>query len=139
MRLARRRHGHAPRFNITAMIDITFLLIIFFMTASEFARSDTAPVELPQQKGDSLPETDKTIVNIQENGRLVVGARAMTVDGLRQALTTVIRQAGGADRVRLVLRADRRAPSAAVHVLVPMLRSLQLTNIEFAVKEPAPG
>ena len=139
MRLSRRRHSHAPKFNITAMIDITFLLIIFFMTASEFARSDTAPVDLPHQKGDALPETDKTFVNIQKDGQVMVSGRTVTVDSLKKALTAVIRQAGGPERVRLVLRADRRAPSAAVHVLVPVLRSLSLTNIEFAVKEPPPG
>ena len=124
---------------MTAMIDITFLLIIFFMTASEFARSDTVPVDLPQHKGDSLPETDKTIVNVRRDGRLVVSGRIVSAAGLRDALRPVIRQAGGAHRVRLVLRADRRAPSAAVHALVPMLRSLGLTSIEFAVKEGASG
>jgi len=135
MHLARRRRSHAPKFNITAMIDITFLLIIFFMTASEFARSDTVPVDLPRQKGDQLPDTDKTIVNVREDGGLVVSGRVMTVADLGRALVPVVRQAGDPDRVRLVVRADRRAPSSAVHALVPVLRSLGLTNIEFAVKE----
>jgi len=139
MHLSRRRGSHSPRFNITAMIDITFLLIIFFMTASEFARSDTVPLELPNRKGDALPETDKTIVNVRADGRMLLGARVVGVADLRGPLGAVVTRAGGPDRVRLVVRADRRAPSAAVHALVPLLRSLGLKHIEFSVKEPPPG
>jgi biopolymer transport protein ExbD len=38
-------------FDLTAMIDVVLLLIIFFMLTSQFAATDRAAVELPAQKG----------------------------------------------------------------------------------------
>lgn len=54
--------------NITAMADIVFLLILFFMLASDFTQTDLAKVQLPlslEAVEDSKPEEGRVIVNLE--------------------------------------------------------------------------
>ncbi len=78
-----------PDLNLTPMIDIVFLLIIFFMVGTQFSEMERQyDVKLPTvsdaQPLTSLP--DEIIVNIREDGTIVVDQKDLTIDDLEALL-----------------------------------------------------
>ena len=59
---------------MTPMIDIVFLLIIFFMVASQFAQQSRLNLNLPEEKGeqDINPQTTGLVINIRDDGAIIL-------------------------------------------------------------------
>ncbi len=78
-----------PGLNLTPMIDIVFLLIIFFMVGARFTEEDTEyEVELPTvseaQPLTSLP--DELVINIMLDGKVIVKGKELTMEELESIL-----------------------------------------------------
>ncbi|MEE8153357.1 MAG: biopolymer transporter ExbD, partial [Phycisphaerales bacterium] len=59
---------------VTPMIDVVFLLIIFFMTTAQFARMTRAELALPLELGeqDPAPEEAGLVINVTGEGEIIV-------------------------------------------------------------------
>ncbi|UBM60326.1 biopolymer transporter ExbD [Marinilongibacter aquaticus] len=67
-----KRHG--PAMDMTAMCDVAFLLLTFFIMASSFKSEETVSVNTPSSISDELiPETDICMVTIDQNGKYYFG------------------------------------------------------------------
>lgn len=104
-----------PEVNLTSLIDVVFLLLIFFMVSTTFERQALLRLDLPEAstaEAESVPDMVEFIIT--EDGRLFVGEQEL-VD---QRRVTV--QAAIAERFRqlpdavLVVRADAEAPHRLV-------------------------
>jgi biopolymer transport protein ExbD len=76
-----------PELNLTPMIDIVFLLIIFFMVGTQFAEpEDRFQVELPTAGAvQPLAEgPDAIVVSVSKDGRILLGEDRLTVEELEQ-------------------------------------------------------
>ncbi|MHC4812147.1 MAG: ExbD/TolR family protein [Planctomycetota bacterium] len=94
--------------NLTPLIDVVFLLLIFFLTATTFSREEVEmDLELPEAASGEPAAGDQTIViNIGRDGRLVMNGRGVTEEALHQKL----RAAAARDKDRQVLiRGDTEA------------------------------
>ncbi len=104
-------------FDLTAMIDVVLLLIIFFMLTSHFARSEQAPMNLPSEKGEeSAAESGRTVfLDLARDGSLSLRGRAVTLDEAGEAVqaAAAAEVKGVPGPIRVVVRADRDAPPAA--------------------------
>ena len=104
-----------PEVNITSLIDVVFLLLIFFMVSATFERQALLRVELPEAataETERVPERIELVIT--ETGDYFVGER-MLADQERRTLQLALSQAfsENPDAV-LVIRAD----AAARHRLV---------------------
>jgi biopolymer transport protein ExbD len=122
-----------PVVEMTPMIDIVFLLIIFFMVAAQFAHQARVEVNLPKEKGEGLAsrEVIKLIVNIRENGDIILDETAgvITLSQLKIELETMKE-----DRLsweEIIIRADANASSRKLNQVLETLRKngLNATNI----------
>ena len=78
-----------PRLDLTAMIDVVFNLIIFFMVGTRFADMEREfDVQLPQVSHAQplMAPPDEIVINLFANGRVVVGAQEMPLTELRTLL-----------------------------------------------------
>lgn len=97
--------------NLTPMIDVVFLLLIFIMVTARFEQEDQQlKVALPSAS-DARPltqETTKVVVNIDERGSYVVDGKTLRTDEVEQRL----RQAAADNPAitQVVIRADGRVP-----------------------------
>jgi biopolymer transport protein ExbD len=97
--------GH---FSMSAMSDIAFLLIIFFMVCGNFAQQRQAEVELPlASRGEEADKLPIEVV-IDEEGQIVVGDVVTRVEDLKQELRSRIRTAETTDQKTVIVRADRK-------------------------------
>ena len=104
-----------PEVNITSLIDVVFLLLIFFMVSATFERQALLRVELPKaatSERESLPERVELVVT--ETGDYFIGDQMLT-DEARSTLRLALSQAfeSRPDAV-LVIRADARADHGLV-------------------------
>ena len=80
--IARRRHCEDIGFQIAPMIDITWILIIFFMVTMHLAENEfSVEVQLPVASAAAVPPdlNDRVVVNIDASGRYQVGQQAMAL------------------------------------------------------------
>jgi biopolymer transport protein ExbD len=84
-----------PELNLTPMIDIVFLLIIFFLVGTEFAEdksvddhSTLLPIELPTSSTNSsiTPGPDPVVVSITKQGELFLNTKPVNMQELEQDL-----------------------------------------------------
>lgn len=78
-----------PELNLTPMIDIVFLLIIFFMVGTKFAELErTVDLDVPRvsELGQLTDRPTKLIVNVFRDGRVLLGQRPVTMPELTAEL-----------------------------------------------------
>jgi biopolymer transport protein ExbD len=110
--------------DMTPMIDVTLQLIIFFMFTSQFVEGSRTPLDLPKQLGSQLQEgqTPALVVDVLADGSLIVDGTKLAPTGLGQQVQQAIVRAGGqADRVRVLVRADKLARSNDINVVARTL------------------
>lgn len=122
-------------FDLTPMIDVILLLIIFFMLSSQFANSELHPVDLPREEGlaaQSESAAAKLVIDIDKDGQCSILGEELTID----ALTARISQSLGETGTRhsgIVVRADRSAGAAGLNRLAERFAAAKIANWSLAV------
>jgi biopolymer transport protein ExbD len=89
---------------LTSLIDIVFLLLIYFLLTTNFMVEEGIKVKLPQAKA-SAPQTEEVItVYVDQQGRAFLGTKEVSMAALFDGLKEMI--GGKADKL-VVVRADR--------------------------------
>ena len=125
---------------LTSMIDVVFLLIIFFMTTSQFAKKTRAEVSLPQEQGqqDPIPEEAGLVINITEAGLIIVNDSQINLEGLKELVQQEIAKYPdrSAHQIKLLIRADKNAKSARLNQIVKLLQTLDVGAARIATQVP---
>ena len=89
---------------LTPLIDIVFLLLIYFLLTTNFMVDEGIKIKLPQAKA-SAPQTEKEItVYVDRQGRAFLGTEEVSLSMLFDRLKEMI---GGKEDKLVVIRADR--------------------------------
>lgn len=129
--------GDSVTMNMTPLIDVVFLLIIFFLVSSHLAQQESQPdLELPQAAtGDADAEStnQRLTINLRADGAIVLAGKQTSVDELQ---TTLAYEREHSERpLEVRLRADRGVPYGQVEpVLVACARS-GVWDVRLAVRE----
>ncbi|QDV62162.1 ExbD/TolR family protein [Crateriforma conspicua] len=127
MKIPQSRQRGSLGANMTPMIDVVFLLIIFFLVSSHLARRESRlPMDLPgaQTSADADPQRAALTINIDQAGRIVVHGVAVSPDDLLAILNDHLRRNESDAAVRV--RAHRFAAYRSVE---PVLRTVADTGI----------
>ncbi|MBB75994.1 MAG: hypothetical protein CMJ75_15920 [Planctomycetaceae bacterium] len=137
MRLSKRSGSRLSRMNMTPMIDIVFLLLIFFMTVTQASRVKEEQLELPQQEGSRDKETASLTINIRQDGQLVMLGRVLQLDRLLALVNEeLVRVDNDPRRINIELRVDQRGESRAANQVAKSLEQLNIKRVSFAVQVP---
>ncbi len=121
-------------FNMTPMIDVVFLLIIFFLVSSHLAKQE-AQMELPLPVADSGEEPDdqarRLTLNVTADGTMLLAGRHLDRDELKQRLTQA-RDEHGQD-VEIRIRGDRNVPYSAVSPIMLACARAGIWQVTFGV------
>lgn len=86
----RRRTSTVP--NLTPLIDIVFLLLVFFMLTSHFVRDEVLNIDLPEaDSGDALDAPQQIEVLITEEGTYSINSQIVTLEALEAILSDKIK------------------------------------------------
>ena len=124
--------------NITPLIDIVFLLLIFFMVSTTFQKESELRIQLPEATRDAQPDPVEPLeIVISAEGQYAVGGRKLS-DNTLATVVDALQRAAGDDRDQpLVVRADARTPHQAVVRAMDAASRLGLRNLSIATaREP---
>ena len=100
----KRRAGIGVQIPLTSLIDIVFLLLIYFLLTTNFMGEEGIKVKLPHAKA-SAPQTEQVItVYVDRQGRAFFGNREVSMPELFEGLKEMIRRK---ENNLVVVRADR--------------------------------
>jgi biopolymer transport protein ExbD len=91
--------------DMSPMIDMVFLLLIFFIVASQIIKVEKVPIKIPDAVYAKVPEdeTGRFAITVDPKGTLYIGAEDVTMDELKTRLVTEVERD---PKVRVVIRAD---------------------------------
>lgn len=138
MNLRPQRRREEPDVNLTPLIDVVFLLLIFFMVSTSFQRDTQIPLRLPEAESEAL-ETQSTVVEvgIDTEGRYFVNREALVNDQRSTVRRAIEKAAGDADSPQIIISADRSTPHEAVVRAMDAARQAGYSRITLATRRPA--
>ena len=128
---------------ITPLIDIVFLLLIFFMVSTSFVDDRVIGITLPQGQGDLVRSADPVVVTIDANGGYFLGEQALGGDSEQERSTRLVAALGAlaadlddnAEQPRIVIRADAMTRHQAVISALSICADKGLVNVNLATRE----
>lgn len=126
--------------NLTALIDVVFLLLIFFMVTTTFDRHARLKVSLPESSTKATQQQDEPLVlSIDAQGNYFLNERQIInqqLETLKQALRKTIGEKNQDYKdVALVLRADANTPHQSVVRAMDAASQLGMTRLSIATVE----
>lgn len=157
MNLAKHDAETDMEMNMTPMIDVVFLLIIFFMIITDLSQQELEDLELPlaekAQEDKPDPEANRPILNVKQNGQIIVRREILfdpadgNVDRSKVAAYLATMAAGmkkseedGMPDEPILIRADEFTPFREVQKIMQMCadQNIQIWKVELAAKVPNP-
>ena len=123
--------------NLTPMVDMVFLLLIFFLAATTFASEEVElDLRLPEAKsGQEGGDKKMLVVNVMADGRISVEGREVTLEALRQKLEAARQRNRDQD---VLIRGDRAAQFGIGLQVLDCCRLAKIKKVDFAAL-PAQG
>lgn len=125
-----------PEISLTGLIDVVFLLLIFFMVSTTFEHQTVLKVDLPEAKNVSAPEDQPNSFElvIDQDGLYYLNDRQL-VDGKPATLRAAFVEAAGEDRsVPIILRADAETPHHFVVTAMDVTAQLGFSRLSIATE-----
>ncbi len=138
MRLSTHFGRGSVGFNMTPMIDVVFLLIIFFLVSSHLAQSEVQlDLDLPEAASGDRPNEEpirRIVVNVVSASEIRVGTEIVDSQRLADMIRYEGRRARQAEKpIEVRIRADRRVPYGAVEPIMVACARGGIWNVTFAV------
>lgn len=122
--------------SLAPLIDVTLLLLIFFMLTSTILRPEAVELALPGSSTAELAPDAALVVGLATGGALTLGGEPVSRDALRAAVATAL----ATDPERPVeMRTDAQLPVQDMVDLMDLLRSAGVRNLALATRPTAGG
>ncbi len=126
--------------NLTPLIDVVFLLLIFFMVSTSFNRETQIKLELPTASGDPLEATTDMIeISVDNEGRFFVNAKPIVNTQVETLIKAIEIVGQGDKKLPVVISADANAPYQAVVTAMDASRKTGYFNFTMATRRPQEG
>ena len=122
-------------FNMTPMIDVVFLLIIFFLVSSHLSRQESQlELDLPtasSSQDDTDQETPRLTINVKADGSMLLAGRPITREQLKSRFLEARKKEG--DNIEDRIRGSRLTAYSEVEPIMLACTGAKIWNVTFAV------
>ena len=120
------------KLNMAPMIDMVFLLIIFFMTASHMSSTQSLRMDMPTASKGTVPKErpDRWVVNIMRDGEVFSGNAQVNIDELQTLVTQRVKKD---PNTKVYLRADKLTPHKLVRKVMSAMAAAGVGDFIFGV------
>lgn len=128
-----------PEVNLTSLIDVVLLLLIFFMVSTSFVKQSQIAIRLPEADSTSVVEEPPQMIDIMitETGTYLINSREL-INGRPETIRNALRKvSGGNSNLPLTISADANAKHQHVVTAMDVAGRLGFTQISIAtVNDP---
>ncbi|MEQ9546604.1 MAG: biopolymer transporter ExbD [Marinobacter sp.] len=137
----KRQRSQEVGVELTPLIDVVFLLLIFFMVSTTFTRESHLEVELPEASAEARAETEVREIDVVINaeGQYILNSRTL-VNNRRETLEKAVRElAEGDNSLPYVITADARTPHEFVVRAMDVAGRLGFAKLSITTEREAEG
>jgi len=117
--------------NITSLIDVLFLLLIFFMVSSTFLEQSGMKLELPSSKSHTTTERKDLTLFVGATGELSLNGQVVTMETLAASLQDRLAEA---EEPILIIKADQEVSHGLVVRIMDISRQSGIKRLVIATK-----
>lgn len=130
------KRSEEPDVNLTPMIDVVFLLLLFFMVSTSFIRESSLKVDLPEATGEAMTEQAEPVdIVIKADGKVLVNDQELaTVTS--EALAAVLKRVVGEQKdPHVIISADAKAEYQLIVTAMDTAQQLGYTKLTLATRQ----
>ncbi|MCF6235915.1 MAG: biopolymer transporter ExbD [Gammaproteobacteria bacterium] len=124
-----RIHSHL---DIAPLIDIVFLLLVFFMLTSTFLVPEAIELELPESSSSNVSEITPITVALNQTGELTLNGEKIALDQLKTAIEPLLKQGSDAP---ITLKSDAHSEVQQLLSVMDEIRAAGGSNIALATTQ----
>jgi biopolymer transport protein ExbD len=133
----RRQRVDEEGVNLTPLIDVVFLLLIFFMVSTTFTKETHLSVDLPEAVGQPSKENPKQIeILIAADGSYSVNGQALVNNKLETLKSAIDKLSEGDKKIPMVITADAKTPHQSVVEAMDAAGQLGFTHLSITTRQP---
>ena len=130
------RNSEEPDANLTPMIDVVFLLLLFFMVSTSFIRESSLKVDLPEATGQALSEQEQAIdIVINADGQFVVNTIILDKPSNEQLAKVLKKAVGDNTDPHIIISADANAEYQNIVTAMDTAQQLGYTRLTLATRQ----
>ena len=134
----RRQRRDEVGINLTPLIDIVFLLLIFFMVSTTFNRETQLSIDLPEAEGTAAQENEDQIeILIDESGRYRVNGQGLVDSRLRTLQAAIYKISAGDTTLPMIITADAQAAHEDVVRAMDAAGQMGFVHLSITTRQPS--
>jgi len=134
----RRQRREEVGINLTPLIDVVFLLLIFFMVSTTFTRETQLSIDLPEAEGKPRLEDDRQIeILVDEGGSYRVNGQGLVDNRMRTLQAAIYKISAGDTTLPMVITADADAAHQYVVRAMDAAGQMGFVHLSITTRQPA--
>ncbi len=134
----RRQHREDIGVNLTPLIDVVFLLLIFFMVSTTFTRETQLSIDLPEAQGKPKEATEQQIeILVDESGNYRVNGEALVDGSMRTLQAAIYKISAGDTTLPMTIAADAQAAHEDVVQAMDAAGQMGFVHLSITTRQPA--
>ena len=132
----RRKSKQDNGINLTPLIDVVFLLLIFFMVTTTFTKETRLLITLPEANGEPAEETAQTLeLLVNAEGNYAVNGQNLINRDIKTIMAALKDASGGNVEMPLIITADAQASHQAVVIAMDAAGQLGFSRLNIATQQ----
>ena len=137
MRFRRRIHQEVS-INLTPLIDVVFLLLIFFMVSTTFTRESQLSIDLPEAQGQVQERSEQEIeILISESGSYRVNGQGLVDNRMRTLQAAIYKISAGDTTLPMMITADAQSAHEDVVRAMDAAGQMGFVHLSITTRQPA--
>jgi len=134
----RRQHRDELAINLTPLIDVVFLLLIFFMVSTSFTRETQLAIDLPEAQGQVKETVEEQIeILVDESGNYRVNGEALVDKRMRTLQAAIYKISAGDTTMPMTISADAQAAHQDVVQAMDAAGQMGFVHLSITTRQPA--
>jgi biopolymer transport protein ExbD len=123
---------------LTPLIDVVFILLIFFMVTTTFDRNSELAIDLPEATGDASNKPKEILeITIDEQGQFFINQVKVVSQAPETVFRAVSKVLNGRKDIPVIIQADAQTPHHSVVTAMDTVGKLGLRKLSIATSIPA--
>lgn len=134
----RRHRREEVTVNLTPLIDVVFLLLIFFMVSTTFTRETQLSIDLPEAQGEVSTAVQEQIeILIDEAGHYRVNGQGLVDGRMRTLQAAIYKVSAGDTTMPMIITADAQAAHQDVVRAMDAAGQMGFVHLSITTRQPA--
>lgn len=133
----RRQKSQQIDVNLTPLIDVVFLLLIFFMVSTSFTKETHLSLDLPEAKGDQVEQQEEALeIVIDSKGQYILNDQNLVNNKPATLVSALHKLSGGNTNMLLTITADAKASHQSVVTAMDVAGQMGFVKLTLTTKKP---